>query len=40
VSPLLLPILIPAAIIWFFVSRNRKQRAAAVAASAQTVQAA
>lgn len=26
-SPLMLPVLIPAAIIWFIVSRNRKQRA-------------
>ncbi|KQV79407.1 hypothetical protein ASD15_18940 [Massilia sp. Root351] len=26
-SPLMLPVLIPAAIIWFIVARNRKQRA-------------
>jgi hypothetical protein len=33
ISPLLLPLLVPAAIIWFFVSRSRKHRALA----AQTV---
>ncbi|GAB3467833.1 hypothetical protein GCM10027321_35590 [Massilia terrae] len=27
ISPLLLPLLVPLAIIWFFVSRSRKQRA-------------
>lgn len=27
ISPLLLPLLVPIAIIWFFVSRSRKQRA-------------
>jgi hypothetical protein len=26
ISPLLLPLLVPAAIIWFFVSRSRKHR--------------
>jgi hypothetical protein len=26
ISPLLLPVLIPAAIIWFFVNRNRRNR--------------
>jgi hypothetical protein len=31
ISPLLLPILIPAAIIWFFVSRNRRNRVKAQA---------
>jgi hypothetical protein len=38
VSPLLLPVLVPAAIIWFFVSRSRKQRKAA--AQPEAVQAA
>ncbi len=31
ISPLLLPILVPAAIIWFFVSRSRRNRARAQA---------
>jgi hypothetical protein len=31
ISPLLLPVLIPAAIIWFFVSRSRRNRSKAEA---------
>jgi hypothetical protein len=31
VSPLLLPILVPAAIIWFFMSRSRRNRSKAEA---------
>jgi hypothetical protein len=26
ISPLLLPLLVPVAIVWFFVSRSRRQR--------------